>query len=565
MKQRLLRAVRWVIARLPEGFLFFFLASLLPGVYLLLRFAARQWGVFTEDRGFYVRSILRKPWPVIAGLICIVAGGLLAVVLWRSRGAIWAVARKMIIEAMHRKIVVVLLVFFVVLMPSLPFVLHTEGSIKSQVQIVFSYALTLAIGLLSLVAIFLATASVCSEIEKKQIHITDSKPLWRWQFLLGKLVGIVVMCAALLFVMAGSVYGLVRYLARERDYSLLSEWEVRKMADQRQKVFNEVLVTRTSHTVPLPDVSKQVEKRLEEERESGRIKVYMSEEDARKRLGRYFLMASQSVPPYYAKMFAVEGLHPQKEGFVYVRFKLLDSVRTSTSRRMLSGTWVLYQWRESEEAGQKAKDRRLLPYRSLGGRWKAAGVHEVPIPATAIDDNGVLYLGYRNEENVPVIVDPEFGLEILQQSEEFFANYYRSLIVLLFHIALLAALGLAAGAVFSFPVASLLVFFVFVAGLLGPWFTYLLGSRLTDFYTIKDYKTFGPLLDWLTKLFLHTFFAIMPHFGKYNPVEDLVNGRLVSWAFVASGGAVLFFTRGLICLLAGIYIYTRRELARVQV
>ena len=63
------------------------------------------------------------------------------------------------------------------LMLSLPFILKTEGSLKSQTQLTLFYALVLGLTLLSVLAIFVSAASICSEVEQKHIQVTDTKPL----------------------------------------------------------------------------------------------------------------------------------------------------------------------------------------------------------------------------------------------------------------------------------------------------------------------------------------------------------------------------------------------------
>ncbi|NIM70070.1 MAG: ABC transporter permease subunit, partial [Xanthomonadales bacterium] len=124
--------------------------------------------------------------------------------------------------------------------PSLPFLLQTEGSLVSQVQLVLLYSLCLALVLLSLVAVFLTTASICGEVERKEVHITDTKPMRRWQFLMGKWLGVIVLCTAALSVMAASALGLVMYLTRPPDYSRMTAEQIARSEKERAELAEKV-------------------------------------------------------------------------------------------------------------------------------------------------------------------------------------------------------------------------------------------------------------------------------------------------------------------------------------
>jgi len=561
MRKKISKAFRWFVNRLPEAFLVLFLCSLAPLVYLVVRALGEQWRVARVDWGAYLGSLKSNSWPLLGALLCIVGTALVAFMLLRWRSPIWAVARKMIIEAMHRRVVVVLLVFFLVLMPSLPFILKTEGNLKSQVQIIFTYALTLAKVLLSLLAIFLATASICSEIERQQVHVTDSKPLHRWQFLVGKLLGIVVMCCALLFVMSGAALGLVRYMTRERQYPGLDEREARLKEEQRQKVFHEVFVARSSRKPSPPDVSGRVEtelKRLEE----GDLKRLGGPEQARRILTLRLTQWALSVPPRSKKHWIVRGLKPPSEtekGRIYLRFKLF----APGAGDLVAGRWTVWRPMPGQEKEQGTGPVKFIPLYPIRGRCKPGTYQELPLPASAVNEDGSLHISYTNlEPRNTVAFALEDGLEVLQKTEGFLPNYYRSLMVIMFHVVLLAALGLMAGSVFSFPVASLLVVFIFGLGIGGPWFLALMRS-VSSAFRIEDNPRLGHLLNWLVDGFLRLVFKIVPHFGKYSPLESLVTGRLVGWPFVAEAGAMMVFIKGGIATLIGVFFYARRELARI--
>ena len=566
MRERIARTYRWFVNRLPEALLLLFLLSLTPLVYLLARRAVHLWGIVSASPSSSLRAMTSDWWPLVAALLCLGGTAAIVVLVWRSRSLIWAVARKMIIEAMHRKAVVVLLVFFLVLMPSLPFLLKTEGTLKSQVQIVFTYALTLAEVLLCLLAIFVATASICSEVEGRQVHITDTKPLIRWQFLAGKLLGIVVVCAALLFLMAGVAYVLVAYMAREQDYASLTEWEVRQQEDRRREVLDEVFVARSSVKLPPPNVTEEeLKAEIDRLRKEGRMETEEPEAAAWAAAAQLLVRRKLSIPPKYERRWVLSGLRPVSRGkreWIYLRFKLLCP--GATGGDLMMGQWVAFvEAAGSSEEEDEKKSMTAVPLHAPGKRWKSNAYQELKAPASFVTRDGALHLGYANlEQDRTVSLAVPDGLEVLQKTESFFPNYYRSLTVILFHIVFLAALGLMAGSVFSFPVASLLAVFVFFLGVAGPWFMMLTQSVSMSFY-MESRPQLSYLINALFNAFMGLVFAVVPHFGKYSPISDLVNGKMVSWGFVSQVGAVMVFIKGAIVTLLGVFLYSRRELARI--
>lgn len=567
MKEKIAKAYRWFVNRLPEALLLLFLTFLLPFLYLAGVAAWEQIQQITSGEKGFVGQIQEDPWTLISIFICLAGTAAVVYLLLRSRDLIWAVARKMIIEALNRKTVLVLIVFFLVLMPSLPFILKTEGSLKSQVQITFMYALTLAEVLLSLVAIFVTTASICREIEEKQVHVTDSKPLPRWQFLAGKLLGIVVMCSALLFVMAAGAYGLVAYMSSNPDYSNLSEREIQEKKQERQRLANEVLVSRTSVRAPLPDVEQQVEQELQRLEEEGQLAEMGGRSEARNTVRNTLQQRSLAVPPMSRQRWVIRGLTPPEKSphdYVYARFKLM--VPGASQGDLVQGRWT--GWLEQgqrEVNGSEQPQRVFVPMFRVTQRWKPGSFQELRLPAQLVTSEGTLHLSYMNMERSRTVIFPvEQRVEVLQQVGTFMGNYYRSLVVIMFHIVLLAALGLMAGALFSFPVASLLVVFIFGLGIAGPWFTSLTTTvRLA--FNIEDKPQLTYFLNAILNNILFLVFTVVPHFAKNSPLNDLVSGRLVSWSFVSQVGAMMVFIKGGIATLIGVYFYSKRELARVIV
>ena len=496
-------------------------------------------------------------------LVCVIGLGALAVVLWRNWVYGWAVARKLIIEAMHRRVAIVLLIFFVVLTFSLPFILKTEGSLKSQTQLLLLYSLVLGLVLLCVLAIFISAASICSEIERKQVQITDTKPLARWQFLLGKWFGVVVMCTAILSVMAAAAGAITKSFVRPPDIARMLPPEAAKALEGYIEVQEELFVARRAIAPRMPSGAEaQVQKSWDELAAKGELPGNEHRRVlVRTKMREEVLAEIYTVPAGYSVLWQFDGLRPGDEvGKLFVRF----TAHSNTPDAVLMGTWAVLK----REVVQNEEGKREYKYVTLGGvlppqlGWQAYTSEQFEIPARYVPPDGTLFLRYDNYNTRAAAL---FGIakpvEILQTEGAFWPNYYRVLLVLMCHVALLAALGLMAGSVFSFPVASLTVVFIFIVGLIGPWFVQFLAPawRTGELTFMQEL----PQMAWRRSM--EAFLAVMPHFGKYNPLGELTDGRTVTWSFVASAGAVMVFIKGTAATLIGMYFYARRELARVIV
>jgi hypothetical protein len=545
----------------PEAVLLLFLVASMPLVVLAVRGVYGQLAAFASSPTDFFTALRNDLASGIAAVVCIVVGSFVLVLLARNWQPIWAVARKMVVEALHRKVVIVLFLFFAVLMPSLPFLLKTEGSLTSQIQLLMLYSLALALALLSLLAIFLTTASVCSEIELKHVHITDTKPLRRWHFLVGKWLGSVVLCSVALAVMAAGTYGLALLLMRPPHYADMDRSERERSRADRERLHREVFVARKAIQTELPGSNEQIDEMVMEwlADQPGPIAAHSYKEDLIKEMQR----VSQTVQPNETRLWRFAGLRPEPDGSatVQVRFKAFPHGALT-----VFGKFTPFE--QITEGTDPETGKARVRYSPTGqdewsppGGWDRHSFHEVHVPARHIGQDGVLWLGFQNWTRGSVTFDIDDPIEVLQAEEGFLVNYYRALVVLMLHLSLLAALGLMAGSLFSFPVASLLVCCLFVGGLLASWFQ-------TEFVDPNPYAELTPAtiyLDYAWRAFAGAVLKLMPDFGRFSPLGHLVSGRLVGMGHLARAASGLLLLRGGAAMLIGAYFYTRRELARIIV
>ena len=110
-----------------------------------------------------------------------------------SLGRIWAIALNTFREAVRNRVLYVLVMFAVGLM-AFSIVLG-ELSLHEEVRVMKDVGLA-GLSLVSVViALFLGVNLLSKELDKKTVYFVIPKPLHRWEFLVGKYVGLVVTLA----------------------------------------------------------------------------------------------------------------------------------------------------------------------------------------------------------------------------------------------------------------------------------------------------------------------------------------------------------------------------------
>ncbi|MFH0880138.1 MAG: hypothetical protein V2A34_10540, partial [Lentisphaerota bacterium] len=184
------------------------------------------------------------------------------------------------------------------------------------------------------------------------------------------------------------------------------------------------------------------------------------------------------------------------------------------------------------------------------------------IPDHTLQETTMIRLVYKNmdEGNVTVLFDPRDGVEMLPYHGAFLPNYIRALLMLFAHLALLAAIGVTAGCIFSMPVASFLSLFALILLALNGMITQF--ASASSLLAPDGHAGAAPTL-WLIlvrALYKSLNFLLQP-LQVANPFETLSMGVNLEWSVVA----YVFLVKGLLYsgLLAaiGLLVFRRREIA----
>lgn len=457
---------------------------------------------------------------------------------------VWAISRNTVTQAFRMKVFAFVGFFVLVVFPLLLFSLKSYGSPKAELQIVLTYSIELATLLLSLLTIFLSTWTLCREIQDRQIFSLDTKPVHRWQILLGKWLGLIIVNATLLLGMALPTYGLVMFL------------ESRMQPDEQAEVREELLVGRRGVSPTLPDLSGDIRKEFQRRKTAGGLSENLTLEQTYEEIKHAVFQRHQSVLYRFVKTWEFRDLPKpsdfSKGQFLTVRYRFFTI--NPVIKKQKDGEWQI---------GHSIDKRRMMdPFRIKG---TSTVIQEFRIPTDVLPVEGKLLISYKNvDSSEEVVIFPVAdGIELLYPTQTFNQNFFNSCLLVLQRVGFLAAVGLACGTFLTFPMAITVAFTGWILCLLSNYMLEIASHSLL--INIKDERLgIGPAwYDEIFRQYLQILFSIFPDFSYYNPVPNLADGREVGLAYVGACFLFLLILRGGAIALLGTWIFHTRELAKL--
>ena len=457
---------------------------------------------------------------------------------------IYAVARNTVSQAVRMKVAFVLILFLLVVLPALPYLLKSDDTQKGEVQIVFTYSVIISSFLLSVLTIFLSSAVLSSEIRDKQIFILDSKPVSRWEILLGKWLGVMAINFGLLFFMGLVIYGLIVYLAHPARS---------RTPDDQIILRSEVLLARRAIKPAPPEVNEEEVDKLYRQMLVEMPAEDIPEEPAKLMIREGLKRKTTVVAPRNEKTWKFHlNPDPKRPDMPFVlRFHILESA-------MMPDQIFRAQWAIRNPDTGMVFVRREQDY----GTNKN---HHILIPGQIVADTGNIEVTFVNLEmqNRSVLFPEEEGRElvVLYRAGSLLGNYLRSLALIFCRLSFLAIVGIMASTFLSFPVASLFTLTVYVFGSAANYIADLIQKNPFKEFKFEGVTEGVEALSLAQMIGLRVLVLIFPNLVKHDPVGRLTTGMMVEWTELLSGILFLVVIYGGAVAVIGYLIFNNRELA----
>jgi len=443
--------------------------------------------------------------------------------------SIWAVATNTIKQALRMKIAAVFIVLLIVLLPVMGVSMTGDGTLKGRLQTFVSYGLSLTNLLLCLLTIIVSIYTLTNDIKQMQIYTVITKPIRRYQLLLGKLLGVILLSTALLVLFSAIIYTITVYTPKFYDA---------EEADLVQ-VDNEFFTARAALVPPEVDVADEVLDTYQKLERAGQLppnfsrRKIMSELTKRIQLEKRAAVVGQQLVWEFNN---VKVLDPNET--LFIRYKYDVSVNPPDSQ--VYSRWDIGDSRQypAEFASFLRKD----PIRTF---------RELEFPAELIAEDGYLAIRFLNVplNNTTVIFPPD-GLEVLYKADTFTANFIRVVLLILFRLIFLAALSLLASTFLSFPVAILLSLCIFFTATFSG-------------FCLESFDYLGKNLSWIYSYTVRPIILLLPQFDKFNPAKFLVPARLLSWLLLAKAAGLMVCIKAFLLLFFALLIFSFREIAKI--
>ena len=442
---------------------------------------------------------------------------------------IWAVATNTIKQALRMKIAAVFIVLLIVLLPVMGLSMTGDDTLKGRLQTFVSYSLSLTNFLLCLLTIIVTIYTLTNDIKQRQIYTVITKPIRRYQLLLGKLLGVILLNTALLALFSAIIYTITVYTPRFLD------------SDEANiiHVNNEFFTARAALIPPEVDVTQEVLDTYEKLEKGGQLpsgasrSKIMAELTKRKQLEKRAAVVGQQLVWEFDN---VKVLEPNET--MFIRYKYDVSINPPDSQ--VYSRWEVGDSRQypAEFATYVRKD----PIRTF---------RELEVPANLIADDGYLAIKFLNLPlNDTTIIFPPDGLEVLYKADTFGANFIRVVLLILFRLIFLASLSLLASTFLSFPVAILFSLCVLVTAIFSG-------------FCLESFDYLGENLSWVYHYTVRPVILLLPQFDKYSPAKYLVPARLLSWPLLAKVAGLMICIKSFLLLLLALLIFSFREIAKI--
>ncbi len=448
-----------------------------------------------------------------------------------------AIARLTVRDAARSRLLVSLAAILVTGLIGLPLLISGDNTLNGQIQVVLTYTLSFAMSILSAVTLWAACGGIASEIQDRRLYLVLTRPVHRHELWLGKWLGIAGLNAMLLGLTGLIVSAMIAYTLNVSPESAVVKRQARE----------HFLLARMTVFPVAPDFSEQARREADALFQSGRLPSGVTARNVEGQLIKRYQDRRYSLPPHGAITLDYPLPVSTDDGHDLILKYAFDSSRPE--RTPVPGEWTMSGGKH-DSLVMSVTNYPGLPNTVLIPGEQVRGAPSIHLTYQRLDSQNPATLLLKAHGKEPELLVPAGGVAM---------NLTRGLLIILFRLGFLAALGLTAGSLLSMPVAVFAGFFIMTLLALSGYVETVASSGV--FYVAHEGP--APTQIWLDAAILNLFkglYGITRPFLRFDPVPLLQEGLLISWSLAGQAFAWLIGLYTTLTALIGIALFNRREL-----
>lgn len=436
---------------------------------------------------------------------------------------------------LRERVAVSMLGLLLLVLLLLPAGLRSDGTLEGAVRMQIRYSLGFSFVLLAGMTLWVSCAAVAGDLTSKRLQMVLTKPVSRASVWWGKWMAVVTLITGLGVLCGGVTLFRVNRLVEEADLN----------AEQQKQFFTQVLTARRPVDLPVEDFSREAESFYEEQLAAGALPNNAPREELLPQLERYLKVERSAADAGETVSWTFPLHRPLREGEEIQLFYQYDGSAMGTST--IEGEW-------------RISDLEKLDVLTAPVRESPHGDQVIPFTVPAgMDGMESLQVSFHHlqDEGSKIFFQPDRGVRLFRRGGAFAPNLFRAVLVLSGLLAILAAIGVSTGSIFSLPVACYSASVV----LLLQGFSGVV-SEVVENGLPADLAESPWMLQQLLQFrigFFSLVLRILQPLQVENPLTRVADGVLVSWGEVFRILIFRFSPVILLAAVAGIVLFSRRE------
>ena len=416
----------------------------------------------------------------------------------------------------------------------LPSGLRTDGTLQGGIRMHLLYSLGTSFVLLSGMTLWVSCATVSGDLANKRLQMVLTKPVHRWTVWLGKWMAVVLLITTLGFLCGGVTWFRVHRLVREYPTTEGTDTSF-------------ILQAKEANDMELPDNTKEAKVLLAEKQASGEIPSNLPEEATLvwiMQIKQFLRVQQHAADAGATQEWTFPLSRPLTTGEQLQIAYAYES--SSFSDKEVPGSWSVSAADENPPIEKTVKEVPQGTY-----------LLDIQIPEYLAGAEA-LRITYTNLswERDKVFFKTDRGVRILREGGSFAGNLGRAVLVFSGLLAILAALGVSAGSVFSLPVACYSTAMVLVAQAFSGVITEVLEEGMVK----EDVHILMQALLGLRSVAFQGLLFLLEPLQVENPLSRVAEGILIAPQEVVTLFAFRLLPILLIIAIAGTGVFSRREI-----